>query len=488
MKLFSRILTKSSLKATLSTGLLLTCLSCFHPKPERVVFPLQLSPNHRYLVDQNNTPFLIREISAWGLIQALPEKEASDFMDSIRLKGFNSLLVSVITTDPRFAGDPPNWQGNSPFKVKWDFSTPNEIYFAHVDRILRLAEQKGMLLLLVPCYLGYYGDPRQGWFSKLLDSRNDTSKSYSYGQFLGKRYRDFKNLIWVAGGDNSPTDELKTHLGQIIRGIKDGEGFGGRHLWTGHWSSEIGENWSTDNASFASFMDLDGLYAFVEQDMGNSGPQYKAELEKYPAGNMYFQLDQSYEQDIPGGPDNTDYQWIRRKNYGGLLSGCVGTSFSPGISEEKQLFKFYNWQDFMNTKGMQEMKYCFDLFESRPWNQLIPDQNTSEIITMGRGNYGDTDYVCLARTASGSTVIAYLPTSRTITVDLEQVSGDSAKVWCYNPRDGHAKLIGTFSTTGKQDFASSNGDQILVIDDASLDLPAPGTEIKQIFSNQKKAK
>lgn len=82
-----------------------------------VSFPLKLSSNQRYLVDQKNVPFLIREISAWGLIQALSEVEASEFMDSVKMKGFNTLTVSAISADSRFAGDPPNWKGNFQNKI-----------------------------------------------------------------------------------------------------------------------------------------------------------------------------------------------------------------------------------------------------------------------------------------------------------------------------------------------------------------------------------
>jgi hypothetical protein len=385
-------------------------------------FPLKLSGNHRYLVDQKKVPFLIKEISCWGLIQALSEADAAEFMDSVKAKGFNTLMVSAISADSRFAGNPPNWEGNCPFLVKWDFSTPNEAYFAHVNRILKMAEKKGLLVLLVPCYLGYYGDPNQGWFNKLFDSKNSLLKSRMYGKFLGSRYKDSKNIVWMAGGDNSASGEVQGHMLNIIQGIKEGENPDVRHLWTGHWSSEVGQNWSTDNPPFAALMDLDGLYAFVEKDMGSAGPQYKSDLEKFKCGKMYFQMDQSYEQDIPGGPDNINYQWIRRKNYGGLLSGCAGTSFSPGIDKDKQLYKFYDWRSFMNTKGMHEAMHCFNLFESRAWHELIPDQNTSQIIKSGRGNFGEIDYACAAQTANGETIIVYLPTPRTITINMGQIS------------------------------------------------------------------
>src|ERR1700733_9929839 len=158
-------------------------------------FPLKLSINGRYLTDGKNRPFLIREISSWGLIQALPETDESAYLDSIKKKGFNTVLVSLISYDTRFAGDPPNWQGESPFNTKWDFSTYNTKYFEHADRVLEMANSKGILVLLVPCYLGYKGDPHQGWWPKLVSPANSVEKSYQYGRFLGDRYKNFNNII-----------------------------------------------------------------------------------------------------------------------------------------------------------------------------------------------------------------------------------------------------------------------------------------------------
>jgi hypothetical protein len=451
-------------------NIIVLCLVLGQNADCEALFPLKLSTNHRYLVDQKDVPFLIKEISAWGLVQALSETDASGFMDSIKVKGFNTLLVSAISYDTRFAGNPPDWTGNCPFNVKWDFSTPNISYFEHVDRILKMAENKGFLVLFVPCYLGYSGDPNQGWFTRLLDSQNDTLKSHTYGQFMGKRYKNFKNIIWVAGGDNDAAGNLRSHMLNIIAGIKKEDS---KHLWTAHWSSPT--NWSSANHPFASFVDLDGLYCFTESDLGATGPQYKAELDKYRGGKLFFQLDQSYEQDIPGGQDNINYQWIRRKNYDGLLSGCAGTSFSPGINKDQQLYKFYNWRDFMNTRGMIETMFCFRLFESRPWWKLIPDQNSALTITSGRGIYGEIDWVCLARTDNGSTIIAYVPSTRKITINMAQLSGSSANAWWYNPQNGKATLIGSIPTKGEQEFTSSDEDQILVIDDSSLNLKAPGS-------------
>jgi hypothetical protein len=64
------------------------------------------------------------------LIQALSENDEAAFLDSIKQKGFNTVITSVLSNAPsQMGGNPPYWQGVSPLNVKWDFSTPNEEYF-----------------------------------------------------------------------------------------------------------------------------------------------------------------------------------------------------------------------------------------------------------------------------------------------------------------------------------------------------------------------
>src|SRR6185437_8778820 len=166
----------------------------------------------------------------------------------------------------------------------------------------------------------------------------------------------------------------------------------------------------------------------------------------YGKGKMIFQLDQSYEHDIPHGNDNENPQWIRRKNYDGLLSGCAGTSFCPGEKDNPE-YVLKNWRPLMNTAGMYQAMNCFNLFGSRKWQLLVPD-TTNKIITGGRDRYGSINYACAAKTADRSTYIAYLPLGGTLTVNLNAFHLKKVKAWWYDPRNGKAQLIGTFAARG----------------------------------------
>jgi len=93
----------------------------------------------------------------------------------------------------------------------------------------------------------------------------------------------------------------------------------------------------------------------------------------------------------------------------------------------------------------------------------------------GLGEFNGLDYLAAARTRDGGTVIAYLPTARAITIDLSKVAGTSTQAWWYNPRSGKADSAGKHVGGAKRKFAPpSEGDWVLVLDDASRNLAAPG--------------
>jgi len=106
---------------------------------------------------------------------------------------------------------------------------------------------------------------------------------------------------------------------------------------------------------------------------------------------------------------------------------------------------------------------------------MSPDQNQA-VVTNGGGAYPDT--ITAMRATDGETVIVYLPggTSNP-TVDSSKILGGEAKAWWFNPRTHESTLLGSFPTTsGNQTFTLPDGnDWVLVLDDASKNLAAPGT-------------
>ena len=88
--------------------------------------------------------------------------------------------------------DGETWDGIPPFTTPGDLSTPNAAYFSRVDRMIQLAAQHGFVVLLDPAETG-------GWLDTLI--ANGVDKDRAYGQYLGRRYGRFTNIVWMSGND-----------------------------------------------------------------------------------------------------------------------------------------------------------------------------------------------------------------------------------------------------------------------------------------------
>ncbi len=237
---------------------------------------------------------------------------------------------------------------------------PNETYFAHADEILNLAKARGMQVTLVASYLGYKTLPGKGWWDEM--QMNTVEQCRAYGRFLGLRYRSFTNIIWIAGGDNSPEpgSALEARMKAVIDGIRENDT---GHYWTAHWDSTATGVMATNLPAFAPYINIEGYYAF------NYDLTYLRDLTAYnktPA-KIYYHLDQSYETEEGGTPAN-----IRRKAYCAMLMGAAGSSFNAGPN----WWKLFNWKTNLDTPGAVETTRWFNLFRSRAWYELVPIRAT----------------------------------------------------------------------------------------------------------------
>jgi hypothetical protein len=417
---------------------------------------LSVSNNHRYLIDSDKVPLLLQGDAAWSLVVTLGKAEASEYLENRREKGFNSILVNLI--EHKFCRNPPrNAEGEAPFTTSGDFGTPNERYFAHADWILREAAKNGIFVLLAPIYLGYKGTD-EGWMEELMALSPEIC--LEYGRYLGRRYRDYDNIIWVMGGDRNPESALE-RVDLIALGIREHDT---RHLFTAHCAPE---NSAAEQYGGGAWLSFNTVYTYELVH-----PHLYGAYHRNPA-EPFILIESSYE-----GEHNSSEAQIRRQAYWTILCGGFGHVFGnnpiwhfdgPGLFLVKE-----TWRQAMDLAGSVGMKHWGDLFRSRKWYELVPDEK-HEVVVKGLGEFRGLDYLAAARTADGSTVIAYMPTSRAITVDMSKLSGSTARAWWFDPRSGSANEAGSFSTHGLHEFSPPGpGDWVLVLDHASKQLPKPG--------------
>ena len=160
-------------------------------------FPLKIAESQRNLVDQHGDPFLITGDSPWSLITALDEPAVEQYLTDRAAKGFNALIVNLI--EHKFNG-PATRAGELPFHDLRDLTTPNLRYFDHAAWVISRAADYGMLVFLAPLFLGYKSARSdEGWFHEAV--WNGPGKLYPYGEFIGQRFAQTNNIVWLVGCD-----------------------------------------------------------------------------------------------------------------------------------------------------------------------------------------------------------------------------------------------------------------------------------------------
>jgi len=92
--------------------------------------------------------------------------------------------------------------------------------------MIKLAAKHGILIIL---------DPAEtiAWLPALLN--NGPAKCRAYGRYLGGRYRNFDNILWMSGNDFGGWHDPKSDavVTAVALGIKDRDT---RHLQTVEWT------------------------------------------------------------------------------------------------------------------------------------------------------------------------------------------------------------------------------------------------------------
>jgi hypothetical protein len=119
--------------------------------PASPAYPLKVSSNNRYLVDQNKIPFLMVGDAPQTLIVNLSPADAKKYMANRQSYGINTLWINLICNYSDVCNkDAATFDGIAPFTVVSDLSTPNPAYFQRADDMIRLAAEHGMVVLLDP--------------------------------------------------------------------------------------------------------------------------------------------------------------------------------------------------------------------------------------------------------------------------------------------------------------------------------------------------
>lgn len=424
---------------------------------------LQVSENGRFLQYDNGDPFFYLGETAWELFHRLSFEEVEMFLENRREKGFTVIQAVILPEENGLVI--PSVNGEVPL-VDMDISKPNEQYFLFVDSIVKLAASKGLFMGLLPTW-GDKVDKQWGQGPVVFDQEN----AYDYGAWLGKRYKDYPNIIWINGGDRACKGN-EAVWNALARGIHSADT---NHLMSFH---PLGGRSSSECFHQAEWLDFNMLQSGHSERYIPNYLQIMADYALEPP-KPCMDAEPIYESHPFGwNPKNgtAGEEDVRRAAYWALFSGAHGHTYGNHC-----IWQFYSsevkpvnyppmaWQKAMDLPGAWDMIHVRRLMESRPMLDRYPDQS---IILKG----DECSINHIAATQGSGYAFVYLPSNREVQIDFSRIKGETFKTWWYNPRTGEASFIKEINGHPRESFRVpvSGVDWVLVIDEASRNFSEPG--------------
>ncbi len=388
-----------------------------------VAFPLRVSDNQRYLEDAQGQPFFYQADTPWHLFFKLTLTEVSEYLDTRKQQGFNSLQIMLTGAKGQL-----NLYGESPWLGDHDFSQPNALFFNRVDSILNVIEAKGFFVGIVPLWAGCCRADMAGLDTQgqpLPMNVNGVEKTYQFSRWLGQRYATYNNIMWIIGGDNDPYGAPEAYAA-LVKGLQETTS---EHLFTYHAASTHS---STDVYPEADWLDISMIYTYfrgfnkawnrIQSDV------YEVAYDEYQKSAMPFFLGESTYEEEHGAWGSA--RQVRKQAYWAALRGSTGHAYgSPNWHLPE------DWRATLQLPGARSLRHLLDLMHQLHFHQLEPDWE-SELLITGSGQYASNDYAVAAFTANRQGAVIYLPSGRSLQIQLQLIQNDSYQLKWYNPRTG----------------------------------------------------
>ncbi|MBN1414475.1 MAG: glycoside hydrolase family 140 protein [Bacteroidales bacterium] len=459
-----------TIKILFLTGVIFCISACLQEK--KVQLPLlKISDNRRFLADENNNPFFWLGDTGWLLFKKLNREDAGKYIEDRKLKGFNVIQVMVLHD----IDHPVNAYGDSAFKnrnVACPLVTPGNNpedeyaydFWDHINYVIDLACDKGMYMAMVPI-----------WGSNVKSGAVSSQQASVFGEWIAKRYRGKKNIIWVNGGDINGEDSTAVWkaLGMAIH-QNDPD-----HLMTFHPRGRLQSSMWFHNEQWLDFNMIQSGHRRYDQDdtrLAYGEDNWRYVLSDYNLKPVKPTIDgePSYEGIPQGLHDTLQPYWnhndVRRYAYWSVFSGAFG--FTYGHNAIMQFHRTSDadasygpkmeWEAALNEPGAQQMIHLKKLILSKDFFSRIPDQS---LISAKQGER----YDYLTATRGDDYAFIYNYTGRKMDIAMGKIRGTRVSASWYSPRDGSWQKIGIFENAGTREFqppgtVMNGNDWVLVLD------------------------
>jgi hypothetical protein len=389
---------------------------------------LRVSDNGRHFVDAQDQPFFYLCDTAWPLFSQYSLSDAEQYLARRAEQGFNvvkGVLAWPLGTEfeqpvpqPNYRGDLP-WLDNNP-------ATPNAAYFDHVEHLLKVAAQHGLILNMLP-----------NWGYHVNNIQLITEESASiYGKWLGQRFKGYPNIIWTLGGDRKPLGYEDVYRA-MAHGLREGDG--GTHLMTYHPSGAASSGRYFHNEDWLDFNLIqtwdrwDRIYPAVLSDVVRT-PTKPVVMDEgaYEDGPEYPTL--------PITP-----LLVRRQAWLTFMAGGYHT-YGHNASWRPD----GNWIAGLDAVGANQMRHFFSIATSRRWWEMTP----APCLINDGANTGKFLNAAL-RTSDCTAAMVYSSHQCNILISTFEMAPKRVKATWANPATGELREIGMYEM-GNHWFTTPN--------------------------------
>ena len=403
------------------------------------VYPVKVSENGRYVVDQDGNPVFWLGTTQWQIFREYTLDEARTTLRRVKANGFafvQAMLMGVGDgTHPNVYGEKP-WINNDPL-------TPNEAYFRNVDSVIQAARENNVVFSVTLYHQRY---------RKYITVKN----ARAWARWLAQRYKRVPNIVW------SMTPQARQEFVPVLRepaaGLKEGDE--GYHIITfkpdpaPYSSSFIHDEAWLDFNSMQTWNSVQLIYPMVTKD-------YNLKPVK-----PVLMAEGAYEQGSEYGFDVTPL-WIRRQAYYSYLAGGHHTY---GHNDSWRVLP--TWKKALDAPGAVQMGILKRIFLDREeWWNLVPDQS----IFASGGNTGGRVLNLAARHKDGKWVMVYLGSKSAFSINMNKIATARVSAFWIDPKTGDSVPIGTFSNVGVQSFSTPAKweDALLMLEASRGSVPTP---------------
>ncbi len=405
---------------------------------------LSISENKKYFIE-NGHPFFWQGDTAWLLFQKCSLPEAYRYLRNRSELGFNVIQAVLINNLPE--------QKNTGSLVDGATDVTAKEYWKKCDEIISMAAQLHMYIAVLPA-----------WGSLVKSGILNEENAEEYARFLGQRYQDAKNIIWMLGGDVKGNVGGKTFhiLGGMLKQYNP-ERLIGFHPFgrtsTIQWFQNT--EWLDFHMFQSGHRRYDQACLGVWDDNARKEPFYGEDNWRYVQDAKVLQetkpvLDgePSYE-GIPKGLHNPrNGYWtsreIRRYAYWSVFAGAAGHTYGNNaimqFYDENSVKPSYGvreyWQEALHHEGASQMRYLKELMLSV---DFVHGRPMDEVLVYGQKER----YFRVATFGAEDFLFCYTYSGDEFVVDLKKFMHRPVELYWFNPQNGAYSYIDTLQGVDK---------------------------------------